>query len=365
MLFRLLCLLVVTSLLACSSPQKRLAKGDYDGAYKRALRSLEGNNKKSQDRTTLETALSEIIIREWKSLEALRNTGEADQLEKSLKKSKKLQEKIEKAKPYLNATFDQDLENIQAADENTREELYYAYLRFGKEDLTKAISDGNKFLAQDAHGFFAKAKQYDREEAPLDSLMDACYKYGVLVYNVEANASFDLTMNWEISRIFDNVTSEGNDFLKIYYDKSMSGVDCDIEVDFRNLDFDEYEEYTTETFTREIEDGYITEIDTFGNEIEIPIYTTIEGSVRIITKRRVGTWEARVDVDTRSSNCRLSDEIFRASRESRVEHYELSGDEAAIPNEYKVAFPEDLEDEDDLAEEMLEDIYADFVRYYF
>ena len=61
----------------------------------------------------------------------------------------------------------------------------------------------------------------------------------------------------------------------------------------------------------------------------------------------------------------LFGENFSALTSSQIRETTTSGDERAIPSEYLNAEQEAVEEEDDMTERLIQQLYADIVNYYF
>ncbi len=351
--------------LSCATPQKKLKKQDYLGASKSALKEIKKGKNPRENKLVLEKAMTAILAEGVPIVEELSGIQDVNSLEKAIKKSASLQEKITAANQYLIGVFDEDKNNLIELDQQNSILIYDISFAAGQADLRESISSGYKQPAIDAYYHFVKASRYTYETQLLDSLKEVCIDYGTFIYQVKAGATFDIGENWDIDREFDNVERFSGDFLEVYYDGIVSDADCRIEVDFRDLDFDIEEDKETLRFEKEIIDGYDVEVDTAGVETEIPIYKTIEGGVVVTKIVRVGSWEANVRISNSTKNCGLRDNFFSASRQSEIFEYETFGDERAIPSEYEDGRSDDLVSEDDMTEEMLEEIYDAFVRAYF
>ena len=352
--------LLIFCVLSCASPQKRLKKQDYQGAYKAAIKELKKGKNPRDNKVILQKGLSAVLAEKIPVVKQLSNSEQVKDLEKALKESNGLQDKITEADQYLRGAFDESKNDLVQLDEQNSQAIYDISFAAGQSKLAESISTGYKEPAINAHAHFEKARQYTRETQKLDSLMNVCYEYGTYIYVVSARGD-----SWDINRQFDDVEGYSGAFLEVYYDRFVSDVDCEIAIDFRDLDFDLDEDDETLRFEKEIVDGYDVEVDTAGVETEIPIYKTVEGGVVVTKIERVGTWEASVRVRRSRQNCGLSDNSFSAERRSEIFEYETFGDERAIPSEYEDGRSGKLVSEDDMEEEMLEEIYADFVRTYF
>ncbi|MFT4760974.1 MAG: hypothetical protein ACI9LN_002954, partial [Saprospiraceae bacterium] len=358
-------LIFLLSILSCSSPQKKFTEGDYPAAFKSALKNLKNDKKATDaDRDILLRALDKIYLAEGKEISFYENSAGLDNLEKAFKINKALLDKIEKANPYLGDKFAFNYQQSVEQEQILRGELIDGFLQFGAEDLDASIDNGNKFLAQDAFKKFRKAEKYGAAKTGLDSLYQLCYEYGTIVYRVSANTSFNISYNWKIDRMFENVRSNHN-FMTIFYERNTDNIDCDIEISFRSLSFNESETTNTQNFEEAVVTGYETVTDTSGFTSQREIRTNIKGKVETTTITKKAQWRVDVSIKGYSNNCRLSGSSWCLGTESKEEEVELSGDLRAIPETYRPSAASNLASDSDMAEDLIEDIYNQFRREYF
>lgn len=363
MMLRFFTLFGLLLLLACASPLKKYNNQDYNGAAKAALKNLQKGKAVNQSENILEKSMLRIIEDNAQSIAESRNSEDISDWEKALRQSEKLQEKILAVEPYLGNLFAEDMDRLSEEDQLTKEKLFNHYYTYGIEQLDQSINSGYKIPAQRAYSSFIKANEYG--DFALDSLAALCVDYGTLVYHVDAGAIFQLSQEWEIDRMFENVTRESGRFLQVFYNTNVRGIDCGLEVDFGSLDFRIVQNRETLNFEQEVQDGFRSETDTLGQTIRIPIYRTVSGGVVINRQKRIGEWAASVRVRAYTRNCGLQSRDFASRSESEAVEYEIFGDERAVPDEYRRGGEGNLVSEDEMAEDMLENIYSNFIGFYF
>jgi hypothetical protein len=145
----------------------------------------------------------------------------------------------------------------------------------------------------------------------------------------------------------------------------MDDVDCVMEIVLHDLDFDLDESSSTDKYERRVEDGYETKVDTSGQEIQIPKYINVSGSVTTTTFRKTGSFRVEVNIRSKSDNCNLSGADFWTELEDVITEEIREGDERALPNNSSSIFTEELRDDDEMAEEMAINLYNQVVDYYF
>ncbi|MFK8009177.1 MAG: hypothetical protein AB8H03_22645 [Saprospiraceae bacterium] len=345
-------------LFQCASPTKSLEKGNFQQAYKSSLAALEKGKLYDENQKILIQALDGIIAKETVKKDRWLNADDLKSKEKSIKFNQNIQGKIEKALPYLDGKFDENLERLKLEEQQTNNFLANEYFSFGKEKLEKAEKQQGKRFAQDAYSNFIQAKKFDSKETDLNTLTQRSLKLGRVVYNIITEAPFDIMSHWEIDRTFEDMGGSQSDFLIVYYGGvNLEEVDCQITIRFRGLDIDLDEDKNKENFKKEIVTGTTTITNSNGEEEEVDVIEEVEGSVTIQQFKKTATWNVNVEVISNSKNCELGDASFEEETISTSQVITLDGDERAIPNEYKKSKSEELAKDDDMAEILLEVLY--------
>lgn len=352
---------------SCASPQKYFDKGDYDKAYKTALKTLKSNSKKGFDenKRVLISSLEKIIEREYDRISNWNNSNEEKDWDKALDGIDALKLKMEESGAYTNNYFEPKYAAIEKKEAEIKLSVFDFYKNRGIEHLEKYYETEKKINAQYAHQDLSKANSYAEKGAGLDSLMKEAYSHAVLNIYVEAEVLFGISQEWEVDRMFDDITEYSGGYRRIVFEQNMDNIDCRMDIDFRRIDFDERDRTDRRDFEQRVIVDYETVIDTAGNKTETPIYDTVEGEVTITTITKTATWEVEVDIDAVTHNCRMSSSGFQAQRSSSIREIRTRGDERAIPAEYLNPDREEFEDEDDTIEYLLEELYAEIVGYYF
>ncbi|MFK7773287.1 MAG: hypothetical protein AB8F94_14160 [Saprospiraceae bacterium] len=351
--------LFILFLFQCASPTKSLEKGNFQLAYKSSLAALEKGKSYNENQKILFQALDEIIAKESVEKDRQQNAEGLNSKEKSIKLNRSIQKKITKALPYLDGKFDETLEKLKTEEQQTNDFLASEYFSFGQEKLEKSENEKDKRFAQNAYYNFLKAKKFNSPEIDLNILTQRSLELGQVVYNIQKDAPFDIMLHWEIDRTFENLEGHQGDFLKIFYDNNLSyeKVDCQINIRFRSLDIDLEEDKSEEGFKKEIVTGTTTITNSAGEEVEVDVIEEVEGIVSIQQFKKTATWNVRVEVTSNSKNCELGDASFEEETISTSQVFTLTGDERAIPNEYKKSKTEELTTDDDMAEILLGILY--------
>ena len=365
--YQLLTFVTIILLLGCASPKKSFEKGNYEQAYKSSLKKVKSKKATRQDKEILYESLRNIISQNMDEINSLEQSNNPKELEKALKLVGKTQKKVTEAKRYTSLKFDENLLELDDKEAELTQILFDHYFDSGLFRLKTGERNNDKFLIQDAYHDFRKAIKYQESEK-LDSLQAVALELGVIYINVDASATFDIGSDWEIDRTFEDVESRSNKFLEVTYSSFPKDVDCEIAVRFRDLEVLLDDEITEQNdYEQRVIVDYETVSDTTGTREE-PIYGTVYGSVLVRLYRKIAVADVDIDIRSNSNNCQLRETSFSRTLEAEVEDITVSGDERAIPNEYRGGSSgsiNDLPDDDDLLEELIEEVYEEFVREYF
>lgn len=353
------------SLTACLSPKKKFDAGNYEAAFKTALKNLQKDKKTAPiNYDFLVKSLDKIYLADRKEIGYYETANDWKEWEKAYKINNDLLDKMEAASPFIGDKFAFNYQKSLEKEAELRDSLADKLMELGEENLNVSIETGNKYLAQDAFNYFRKAEKYGVPRLNLISLYQLCHDYGTLIYRVSANAPFDLSYNWEIDRTFENVQSHQN-FVKVIYEQNASNIDCDIQLDFKSLNINERKREISQDFEESIISGYETVTDTSGFATRQEIRQTVRGTVTTKTITKKAQWRVYVHIKGYSDNCQLSERNWCVDTKSTIEKYDLSGDRRAIPQIYKRASFKKLTSDDDMAEELIDDIYRLFRQNYF
>ncbi|MCB0582248.1 MAG: hypothetical protein KDD10_23415 [Phaeodactylibacter sp.] len=350
---------------ACSSPQNALENQDYDKAFKLALAGLNKGKDEKANRTILQQSLERIIEQQAAVRQRLSGSDSPESWKEGLNLAYGLQSKVKEARAFLPGAFEREAQALPQQARWFRTRLYNHYFQEGQDNLARSDSTGRKAYAQWAYGDFSKAREYD--EAPsarLDSLIRTAYNKGIVYYQVDIDAPFN-PHTWEINRIFSELEDMSGGFLRVSVDKPFKNPDCAIEIRLGPIEIDIDEELGEEDFNKEVILEYKTVTDSVGNESKVPVYGTAEGAVTTIIKTKTVAWEADVNIEARTPDCELSGGNFEASTAATIREIHVSGDERAIPEKYLNAPAEEFIEEDDMAEQVLRDLYEQVIRAYF
>ena len=385
--------ILMLTISSCTSPLKLYESGEYEKAYKMAFRKLEKDKSDIENLEVLRASLQQMLdkgedklvydyaIQEFQKGLGNRATREAlvtviDRMlegenelkseliasndakdwEKALAKIEDIKEMLEYSAPYLDEQFSEEYEQLERETSEQTDRLYEFYFTRGQERMYLRDSIGLKSYARQAYYDFAKAKKYSLEDEQLNQLISTARAKAIVNYYVEPNTVWMISNRWELNRIFDDIAGESG-FKRVNYDGMMSNIDCTITLNFDSPDIDINTSTRTCDFKEQIIVDYEVETDTSGVETKTPIYETIRGEVEIHERTKTVEIDLDVNVSSHTKDCDCNDDHFSATASSTITTYELSGDERAIPTEYKPIHEESFEDEDDLIEEALESLY--------
>ena len=353
---------------ACSSARKSFEKQQYEKAIKLALKSLEKNKSVKESKNILQRSLVKVEREKYKQIQEKSTSDNLEDKVEAFEILSDLDEMYEKSIKYLDTSFSTKHDYIHNDWVNLRENISQSYFSRGQQNLTIAKKQDQKDLAQNAYYDFIESRKYGNIDRAVDSFMQASIDFGTITYVVQADPVFDISQSWEIDRTFDNIVNQGGIFRRVFFEPigMPENIDCIIDIDFVSLDITNRDFTNTQNFTERVIVDYKITQDTSGKQIKEPIYGDVQGSVLTTDFERLGEWDVRVNVMARSKHCQANDENFEESFTSKVRKTTLQGDERAIPSQYKNTMNMDeLMDEDDIAEELINQIYQRIINLYF
>ncbi len=355
---------VILCIIACSSPQKSLDKGNYQQAFSSALKNLQKGKSERRDRTVLNEAFDKLSEEKLFDAEKYLASNMLEDWEISYRKYDELIDLYDDGKRYLSSDFDPMMEEVQLSKDTLQRGLALNYFDLGEMSMAAFDETQNKLAAQEAHYYFDRVRTYDRDFPEILDAIDEALEKGVILVLVEADAPFETSYSWEINNEFDEVERESSEYVEIRYNRLTFDADCVLEINFGRIDVNRDQSSRTENFTEEVEDGFETQRDTSGREVRIQKYKTVEGTVRTISENLTYRWEMAVRPSGIREYCDYNQRFFNAEERLTLERYELSGDRDAIPSRYRQNNDRRVE-EDEVVEELIEELYDQFVRYYF
>ncbi len=352
-------------IIACASPQKSFNKGNYSKSFSSAFKELEKNKNTRKNKTILNQSFKELMYEHNQSRSKLLRSDLIEDWEEAYSNSIKIIDRYEKAKRYLNSKYDSISDQIIYDNDLLEEGIAENYWYLALDEMTAFNENHNKFSAQDAHHYFSKSQQYNVQYETLDSLLHVSLNAGTIHILFETNA-WDAKYNWKIDNKFRNIISKSRGFIKVHYENLASFADCRVNIDFNNLEVSESENTFSDSYSKEIQSGYETKIDSSDNTQSIPKYIEVTGEVVTSKVTRRYNWRINSIVRSQSPFCKLNNRSFNSEKSFSYESYQYTGDSRAIPDKYKNYVKDDTrQKEDRIIENLINDVYRKVSNAYF
>lgn len=351
-------------LMSCASPQKSFNKGDYAKAYKSALKNLKKGKKNRKDKTILNKSFQQIYDEKQADIASLMGSSFIEDWELAYKEYGELIDYYDDGRQYLDDKYSIKMKFVDEDSKKLGDDIALSYYELGLDQMALFRESNNKLHAQDANVYFQKVVAYGGAQADLDALLQVSYEQGIVQILVEAYAPFEQRYNWEIDRQFSDIERESSGFYVYSYERVLTEPDCSMQIDLSSIDRRVDEDRNFQTFTEQIQDGYDSRTDTSGVTTRVPRYIDVQGQVTTISENITYRWRAAVSFRGNREYCDFRSRNFEAEEIVRNERYELSGDQRAIPDRYN-RDNYSSEDQDDIVDELLDDLYRDIRRSYF
>ncbi len=349
------------------SPQKHLAKNNYDKAFQTSLKKLKKGKNYTDNLYILQIALREQIAQQTKIMQPLLDSKFVYEAILGMKMSRELQHQIKAASKFTGDYFIKDYRRLIKEEEEARKFCAEKCFNVGVKKLEASLSTGMKILAIKAINDFENARFFKYKNIDkLDSLIHASREAGKIIYSVEG---------YEYISFFKKWNKNPNNLVKIYNknDIDTATVDCFVSIKENRSAIVNSSSCSFESFCEKVQDGYetITEQVTVTNsdgkeetvviEKEVPTYREVFGDVTIQKSEKRGEMSVQIEVIPNSQNCVLSSTSFSKNLVFTAENYEISGDIDAIPSHYISAtetLPHDFVIEDEMREALHRQVYC-------
>jgi len=351
-------------LLSCASPQKSFNKGDYDKAYKLALKNMKKGKKSRKDQTILKKSFNEIMKRQQAVYADYNDSDIIEDWEKAYHSYDDLLEKYDEGKAYLDNDIDMTMVQIEQDLEQLGRDIADNYYSLGEMRIEAFEETKDKLEAQEAYHLYRKSEDYGKDDAELEDKIDYALEQGMLIVLVIAEERWGGRFAYDIDREFRQVEREGRDFTEVIYERNNLDADCTLEVEFSDIDRRVRDSRDTRSFSEQIQDGTESRQDTSGNTIQVPRYITVSADVTITREEVTFRWQARARAYGDRRYCDYRDRTFTAEESLVNELYDIRGDTRAVPSEFRNS-RYDNRREEDLIDDLIEEIYRDFERAYF
>lgn len=357
-------ILMVFLISSCASPQKSFNKGDYDKAYKSALKILKKGKKSRKDLTTLNKSFEQILNREQGKIADYNRSDVIEDWEEAYGLYDGLLDKYEEGKNYLDNDFDATMDIVYEEQERLRLDIGDSYFNLGELQLEAYAESGNKLAAQEAYYLYTKAAEYGHTDPLLSERQAYAQTEGVITVLVIAEERWGISFAYDIDREFSRVERRSQDFKEVLYERRVDA-DCTIEIEFSDLDRRVRDNRSNQTYREEVQDGFETRQDTSGTTTQVPRYVTVSAQVTTIREEISFEWTARARIFGDRDYCReYRERTFRAEEVLVNEIYEIRGDTRAVPREFQDS-RYDNRREEEIIRELIEELYDDFERAYF
>lgn len=364
----LLLLTIISFLFTCKSAQDKYKDQDYSGAFESAIKGLRKKSDTKANLAILKKSLTKLVSEYQDNLQKYPTMIDLKQKAKVVDGNIDLMEKLEKAKHYIE--IDSFINHKELINQNAwlKTEVGTAFLNKAQTQLAEIKSTHKKINAHQALDDAMQAQKYIGKSPESIKCIDEIEEYGTVIVNIEVQHWNDFN-SFDVNKEFRHVenNSSSTNLIKYLYDssKALNQIDCNIEVRLSSIDFDESIEQRSQTFTDKVPDGFEIKKDDEGNEIKVQLYKEVSGTITIKKTILKASCDVNTDIDDYEGNCSFSEERWSEDTETFREMYELSGDERAIPDEYTRQPSNAMKSKEQLAEELLSNIYDTFVRKYF
>lgn len=343
---------------ACKSAQEKYNDQNYKGAFDEALSDLKKGKDKNKNLAIVKKSLKQIVG-QYKSLQVkLTNAQVADKVPLA-DANIDLLSRLDRTSDYIIIDSFYNYKNLQNENANLTNEVGNYFKNDAIDLIEEARASRRKQPAQDGYYLIVKAEKYLGPKNELKNLKTEAEKFGTIVSNITVDYWLNDFNSWDVNNRFDDLENTSSLFEKTFYNKSITRneLDCDIEVEIQSINFRETTDRDFRTFTDKIIDRYDVKIDSNGKRIEIPVYKEIQGKVEILVKTITAVANVTLDVNKITSDCPYTRNYWTEDVKTTLEEYRLSGDQRAIPDQYKNSAGNSPKSKDRLKEDLLDEIY--------
>ncbi len=323
-------LLVAICFVQCKSVDKLYEKGDYIGAFKKALNALEKSNKaEAKNKTWLNKSYVKLDQQLMDDYDDIKATIKLSEKERSYLRSEDIITTVLEGRRYLSESNKSQLDNLLNLQAKVRGDIAAELNKNADAIMESVPQTGDKRKAAEALQIYQRlSRVYGLHQA---DKIDRAVGYATFYYNFRVDHGFNLWYSSQMDGTFDDIESECEAGIVVTYRGNDKNIDCDVEVEFSNLDEQRDESASSTNYQENIEDGYTTRTDTSGKVIKTPIFRNVTATVYRNVERITYSFQIDCDVNRRSKWCEWSDERFNVSRYSEVIRYRLDGDRRAVP----------------------------------
>ena len=349
---------------SCSSPEKMLQRGDYDGIIDKSIKKIIKDPNSQEDIEMLDKAYKLANDRDLDRVKYLKmeaNPNTWDEILSLYARLKDRQTKVQKVLP-LNLHgrsisypyIDYDAQIVEA--KRKAAEYYYNH---GKA----LMKNNNKESYRQAYAELRRASDYSGGSYPdLDNLMDECRYMGIsrVLVSVINSTNLRLPDDFMENLLALNATGLNSEWVEYHFkplDKE-TGFDYFVDVNLQIIDVSpEAVSDQDRLIKKQVEDGFNYALDskgnvmkdTAGNDIKIPKYKEL--SCTVIEKTQTKSVTLKGEVELISSNPKrvISKDPISATTQFQHKSARAVGDIEALDPETKkevqvkeVPFPDDM-----------------------
>ncbi len=362
-------LLISIVLISCGGgPEKLFSDGNYEKAYKKALKDIKSGEKNRTLDAILNNSMMELIAEANNETEALLRSDVVEDWEEAYQLNEELLSLYYDGKRYLDSNLNGDIQQIEFNNSQLKEDIVSAFVGLGDRSMEEYGVTRNKQSAQEAYLLYQSAAEYNTvlTDNNLRNKLEEALIAGTVFIDVSVGV-WDIGYKYEIERKFEELEDNDDLFYEVTFDQFNANTDCRLDIEFARLNVSTNSQTRTERFSEQVLDGYDTKIDTTGARVRVPKYTQVTAEVRITDEIRLYTWNIRVDVDDRSNYCDFRDNQFQVSQEVVVTNYQTQGDDRAIPDTFSNNTAQTFSNNDErrLINDLIDQSLYDIERYYF
>ncbi len=324
--------------LACKSTQKLYE----DGKYERVFNSLASKASKaklsSDEQSIFLRAIDDWTKDQSNNLNQLLETREPKDWKNGLAELKTIAELQDKFDSYPQIrTKDYAALDVPAFKEEFYLRLYDYHQYFFNDFFEKYDESGDKREVIQAYGELQEMHLYGGEQYYLDSLEAVCLALGHRNFVIDID-NRTVGNFYEFNTSFVNRIALYDDKWSTYH-KSLADslIDYVIKIDLVDINEDRRDINRTQTYSREIVDGYETVTDTSGRTTQVPIYRTVTAQVDEVGHTFIVQTRAEVSVYNNVTRRRDYGETYiKEAYEEVLRNYLRSGDTQAVPSNVRL-----------------------------
>ena len=314
---------------SCKSADDLYKKGDYMGAYQKALKKLEKDKDVSANKTILNRSLAKLLAQLELSHSKANTQNNLEKLRDYYISSVKITDNAHNGIEFLSDENENKIKAETSRQEETRKYLLDENTKIAEVLLNDARTNRDKKAAQNALEILTSNGKlygyYDKER------MEDAAKLGMMYYNFNVDHGFNTWYSSMMDSQFDDIVTEGDVISTVTFRQRNDNMDCDVLVRFDRLDENRRYQDNNQNYSERIQDGFDISRDTSGREIKTPRFKNVNATVTERKEILTYTFNIRCDVSNVTKFCDWRDFTFTVDEESIISEFSYNGDERAIP----------------------------------